>query len=201
MLRKYTWIFFLPALFFSQLAIGQIQIGIKGGAMLTDFNNFGKNRIFKIEEEQILDLYAGPSVGIVFKKELKNNWFLQGETRLAYQVGIGDLANQPDFFFLTIPIVVDRRIYKFIHAQVGFGVNVLLEQSNENGIDLIDETVDVLLLGGFEFDLSSNFQVGIRAGLGFRPLAKIIYTNADGEFDRESILRENQLSLHGTYFF
>jgi hypothetical protein len=201
MKSKYSWLFLLPALFVCQLSFGQIQIGIKGGAVLADFNNFGMNRIFQLDEEQILDLYAGPSVGLVFKKEFKEHWALQAETRLAYQTGLGDFANQPDFFFITVPVVLDRKIYKFLHAQVGLGVNVLLEQSDKNGFELLDETMDVLLLGGLEFDISDDFQLGVRAGLGFRPLAKVIYTNIEGEFDRESVLRENQLSLHGTYFF
>ncbi|MCB0663860.1 MAG: hypothetical protein KDC24_14025, partial [Saprospiraceae bacterium] len=179
----------------------QSQWGIKGGAILSDFNNFGKNRIFKIEETQVLDLYFGPSIGVVYKNQFKENWAIQGEARVAYQFGMGEFSNEPDFFFITLPMVVDRKIYKFVHAQAGLALNVLLEQPQGTTLEFIDENLDVLALGGFEFELSPKFQVGIRAGIGLRPLAKLVYTNAEGEINRESVLRENQLSLHGTYFF
>jgi hypothetical protein len=182
-------------------AFAQVQFGVKAGILLNNFNNYEKGNWLKPDADQFYDDYIGPNVGIVVKKSFGEKWSGLAEAQLAYLTNIGDLQREYDLFLVSIPLLVQRQLNNFIKIQAGGTMNIILENEVDPTFVPFENYVDFMALAGIEFDLTEKFQIGVRGGLGLRPLGRTIFTDLNGDIARETIIREMQLSLHGTYFF
>ena len=166
----------LGLIIFSQAAMAQFRLGIKGGVNMTKID--GKSFSEEFETGYHLGGFAEIGLGKKFSLQpevVVNQYNTRTDSSIKdiYQVG-PDTLKDVRLNYLTIPIMLNYKLGSVISLQAGPQFGILMSDDNnllENGKDAFSKG-EFALAGGAQINLS-NFRISGRYFVGLNNISDI----------------------------